>query len=222
MPDIFADINKAIRSKYELIYHPTDAKQDGTYRKLRVELVDDEGKPLRFQDEKHKPLKYDDHCARRLSGETGSGVGGSERKTSGSRTAAAVPLEGDGQLQSTLLFELVEDIVDVVADDEKRRDAGNDLRNLDQGLNLVDLGDDGLLRSLLMAEGIVEKDLIFLVLGEPGAIQEHNCHGHDGESPDGPHNGNKRHKLYLQRDSPSCRQDPMVCIALPDLRGLYG
>jgi VWFA-related protein len=59
MPEIFADINKAIRSKYELVYHPTDAKQDGTYRKLRVELVDDEGKPLRFQDEKHKPLKYD-------------------------------------------------------------------------------------------------------------------------------------------------------------------
>jgi len=59
MPDIFADINKAIRSKYQLVYHPTDAKQDGTYRKLRVELVDDEGKPLRFQDEKHKPLKYD-------------------------------------------------------------------------------------------------------------------------------------------------------------------
>jgi len=59
MPDIFADINKAIRSKYELVYHPSDAKQDGTYRKLRVELVDDEGKPLRFQDEKHKPLKYE-------------------------------------------------------------------------------------------------------------------------------------------------------------------
>jgi hypothetical protein len=59
MPEIFADINKAIRSKYQLVYHPTDAKQDGTYRKLRVELVDDEGKPLRFQDEKHKPLKYD-------------------------------------------------------------------------------------------------------------------------------------------------------------------
>jgi VWFA-related protein len=59
MPDIFSDINQAIRSKYELVYHPTDAKQDGTYRKLRVELVDDEGKPLRFQDEKHKPLKYE-------------------------------------------------------------------------------------------------------------------------------------------------------------------
>jgi VWFA-related protein len=59
MPEIFANINTAIRSKYELIYHPSDAKQDGTYRKLRVELVDDEGKPLRMQDEKHKPLKYD-------------------------------------------------------------------------------------------------------------------------------------------------------------------
>jgi VWFA-related protein len=59
MPEIFSNINAAIRSKYELIYHPTDAKQDGTYRKLRVELVDDEGQPLRIQDEKHKPLKYD-------------------------------------------------------------------------------------------------------------------------------------------------------------------
>ncbi len=59
MPDIFGDINTNIRSKYELVYHPTNAKQDGTYRKLRVELVDDEGHPLRFQDEKHKPLKYD-------------------------------------------------------------------------------------------------------------------------------------------------------------------
>ena len=59
LPDDFAAINSAIRSKYELIYHPTDAKQDGTYRKLRVELVDDEGQPLRMQDEKHKPLKYD-------------------------------------------------------------------------------------------------------------------------------------------------------------------
>lgn len=59
MPDIFASINQSIRSKYELVYRPTNAKQDGTYRKLRVELVDEEGKPLRMQDEKKKPLKYD-------------------------------------------------------------------------------------------------------------------------------------------------------------------
>jgi VWFA-related protein len=59
MPDIFQQINQNIRSKYQLVYHPTNPKQDGTYRKLRVELVDDEGQPLRIQDEKHKPLKYD-------------------------------------------------------------------------------------------------------------------------------------------------------------------
>jgi len=59
LPDDFSEINQNIRSKYELVYHPTNTKQDGTYRKLRVELVDEEGQPLRIQDEKHKPLKYD-------------------------------------------------------------------------------------------------------------------------------------------------------------------
>jgi VWFA-related protein len=59
IPEDFQAINTTIRSKYELVYNPTNAKQDGTYRKLRVELVDDEGHPLRMQDEKHKPLKYD-------------------------------------------------------------------------------------------------------------------------------------------------------------------
>jgi VWFA-related protein len=59
MPDIFQNINQTIRAKYELVYRPSNAKQDGSYRKLRVALVDDEGQPLRFQDEKKKPLKYD-------------------------------------------------------------------------------------------------------------------------------------------------------------------
>ena len=59
MPEIFQEINQNIRSKYQLIYHPTNAKQDGSYRKLRVELVDPEGHPLRIQDEKQKPLKYE-------------------------------------------------------------------------------------------------------------------------------------------------------------------
>jgi len=59
MPEDFAAINQAIRSKYELVYHPLNSKQDGSFRKLQVELVDDEGHPLQIQDEKHKPLKYD-------------------------------------------------------------------------------------------------------------------------------------------------------------------
>jgi VWFA-related protein len=58
MPEIFGDINANIRSKYEIVYRPTNPKQDGTYRKLRVALVDQEGQPLKFQDQKHKPLKY--------------------------------------------------------------------------------------------------------------------------------------------------------------------
>jgi VWFA-related protein len=59
MPDIFHEINDTIRNQYEISYKPSNAKQDGTYRKLRVELVDDEGQPLKMQDEKHKPLKYE-------------------------------------------------------------------------------------------------------------------------------------------------------------------
>jgi len=59
LPDDIRAINENIRAKYELVYHPTNSKQDGTWRKIRVELVDDEGQPLRMQDEKHKPLKYD-------------------------------------------------------------------------------------------------------------------------------------------------------------------
>jgi VWFA-related protein len=59
LPEIFQTVNQNIRAKYELIYHPTNAKQDGTFRKLRVQLVDDEGHPLIIQDEKKKQLKYD-------------------------------------------------------------------------------------------------------------------------------------------------------------------
>jgi VWFA-related protein len=59
MPDDFNAINQAIRSKYELVYHPQNSKQDGSFRKLEVKLVDDEGHPLQITDEKHKPLKYE-------------------------------------------------------------------------------------------------------------------------------------------------------------------
>jgi VWFA-related protein len=59
MPDVFRSINDSIRNKYALVYTPTNPKQDGSYRKIRVELVDNEGKPLQMQDEKHHPLKYD-------------------------------------------------------------------------------------------------------------------------------------------------------------------
>lgn len=60
MPDIFRQINEAIRNKYELSYTPTDQKKDGTYRHIQVRLVNDEGQPLVIVDKKHhRPLKYE-------------------------------------------------------------------------------------------------------------------------------------------------------------------
>ena len=58
MPDIFSQINESIRNQYVLTYKPTNTKNDGTYRKVKVYLVDNEGKPLKMQDEKGKPVKY--------------------------------------------------------------------------------------------------------------------------------------------------------------------
>ena len=58
LPDIFGQINESIRNQYVLTYRPTNTKNDGSYRKVKVYLVDNEGKPMRMQDEKGKPLKY--------------------------------------------------------------------------------------------------------------------------------------------------------------------
>ena len=46
LPDIFSQINNSIRNQYVLTYKPTNNKNDGTYRHVKVLLVDNEGKPL--------------------------------------------------------------------------------------------------------------------------------------------------------------------------------
>jgi VWFA-related protein len=58
MPDDFAQINNSIRNQYVLTYRPTNSANDGSYRKIKVILVDNEGHPLQMADEKGKPLKY--------------------------------------------------------------------------------------------------------------------------------------------------------------------
>lgn len=58
LPDIFAEINNSIRNEYVVTYRPTNSKNDGSYRRVKVLLVDNEGKPLKMQDEKQKPVKY--------------------------------------------------------------------------------------------------------------------------------------------------------------------
>jgi VWFA-related protein len=57
-PEVFADIAHSIRNQYILAYHPSNAKQDGSYRKIKVELTDGEGHPLKVHDQKGKDLKY--------------------------------------------------------------------------------------------------------------------------------------------------------------------
>ena len=74
LPDIFSQINDSIRNQYVLTYRPTNTKNDGSYRKIKVYLVDNEGKPLKMADEKGKPLKYSSDCAGRLSSEAAGGV----------------------------------------------------------------------------------------------------------------------------------------------------
>ena len=58
LPEVFNSINAAIRNQYVLTYRPTNTQQDGTYRKIKVELVDREGQPLAMVDEKGKKIKY--------------------------------------------------------------------------------------------------------------------------------------------------------------------
>ena len=52
LPDNFGQINNSIRNQYVLTYRPTNNKNDGSYRKFKVLLVDNEGHPLQMQDEK--------------------------------------------------------------------------------------------------------------------------------------------------------------------------
>ena len=58
LPDIFAQINDSIRNQYVLTYRPTNSKNDGSFRKVKIYLVDNEGHPLKMVDEKGKPQKY--------------------------------------------------------------------------------------------------------------------------------------------------------------------
>ncbi len=59
LPEDFREIAAAVRNQYTLTYRPTNPKQDGTYRKLKVEVVQPgTDKPLVVKDQKGKELKY--------------------------------------------------------------------------------------------------------------------------------------------------------------------
>jgi len=56
-PEIFRDIGGDIRHQYSIAYHPTNPKLDGSYRKLKVEVMAPDGGPLKFKDQKGKDVK---------------------------------------------------------------------------------------------------------------------------------------------------------------------
>ncbi len=57
-PEIFHDIIGDIRNQYEIAFHPTNPKLDGSFRKLKVEVVAPDGGALRVRDQKGKDVKY--------------------------------------------------------------------------------------------------------------------------------------------------------------------
>lgn len=56
--DAVTDIAQAIRNQYTISYHPSNRAADGTYRKIKVELVGPNGAPIQFKDQKGKDVKY--------------------------------------------------------------------------------------------------------------------------------------------------------------------
>ena len=57
LPDVFRDIASNIRNQYVITYKPTNAKEDGTFRKLKIELQAPDGGPLTVKDQHGKTLK---------------------------------------------------------------------------------------------------------------------------------------------------------------------
>ena len=57
-PEVFHDIASNIHNQYQIAYHPTNPKMDGTYRKLKVEVMAPDGGPLKVRDQKGKDVKY--------------------------------------------------------------------------------------------------------------------------------------------------------------------
>jgi VWFA-related protein len=57
--EVFRDIGGDIRHQYEISYHPTNAKLDATYRKLKIEVIAPDGGPFKVKDQKGKDVKFD-------------------------------------------------------------------------------------------------------------------------------------------------------------------
>jgi VWFA-related protein len=59
LPELFGDISSDIRNQYSLSYRPSNTKLDGTYRKLKVQVVAPDGGALKVKDQKGKDVKIE-------------------------------------------------------------------------------------------------------------------------------------------------------------------
>jgi VWFA-related protein len=57
VPGDMQEVANMLRCQYSLGYTPTNQARDGKYRKIRVDLVGDDGAPLEIKNEKGKKLK---------------------------------------------------------------------------------------------------------------------------------------------------------------------
>lgn len=57
--EVFSDISNDIRNQYSISYHPSNTKLDGTYRKLKVQVVAPNGGQLKVRDQKGKDVKIE-------------------------------------------------------------------------------------------------------------------------------------------------------------------
>jgi len=58
LPEIYQQISGQLRLQYSLGFVPTNPAKDGKFHKLKIDLVDDQGNPLRIVNQKGKVVKY--------------------------------------------------------------------------------------------------------------------------------------------------------------------
>ena len=58
LPSVYQQITEQMRQQYSLGFVPSAPVKDGRFHKLKVQLVDDQGNPLRIVNEKGKQVKY--------------------------------------------------------------------------------------------------------------------------------------------------------------------